>query len=49
MPKEYKVVSNKYLEHTAEELNKEEHEGWSVSAYTQEYGVTKILLERDKK
>lgn len=48
MAKEYKVISGKYLEHIVDELNKEEHKGWNVSAYTQEFGVTKVLLEKEK-
>lgn len=47
--KKYKVVSGKYLEHLVDELNKDEHDGWSVEAYTQEFGVTKVLLSKETK
>lgn len=46
--KEYKLVSAKYLEHMIEDLNNHGNEGWSISAYLQEYGVTKVILEREK-
>lgn len=48
MTKEYTVISHKFLEDSAKELNKIGNEGWVIVAYTQEFATTKILLERDK-
>lgn len=48
MTKEYIVISHKYLEDSAKELNKRGNEGWAIVAYTQEFASTKILLEREK-
>lgn len=45
--KQYKVVTEKYIEHLMEELNNHGGEGWSVVLYLQEFGVTKVLLERE--
>ena len=45
--KEYKFLSDKYVEHLVEELNAHGGEGWSIAMYNQEYGVTKIILERE--
>lgn len=47
MKKEYKLVSAKYLEHMVDDLNRHGDEGWSISAYLQEFGVTKVILERE--
>jgi hypothetical protein len=46
--KEYKVISERYLEDLVKFLNQDHEEGWEVAAYVQEFGVTKILLEREK-
>lgn len=45
--KEYKILSDKYLEHLMQVLNEHGDEGWSVVLYLQEFGVTKVLLERE--
>lgn len=45
--KEYRVLSEKYIEHLMKELNAHGDEGWSVVLYVQEFGVTKVLLERE--
>lgn len=45
--KEYKVISEKYIEHLMSDLNQHGDEGWSVVLYVQEFGVTKVLLERE--
>jgi len=46
--KEYKVISDRYVEHLVEELNKMAVEGWSITAYLQEFGLTKFVLEKEK-
>lgn len=48
MKKEYKILSEKYIEDLLEDLNAHGDEGWSVSLSTTEYGVTKVILEREK-
>ncbi len=47
MKKEYKLISAKYLEHLVDELNQHGEEGWSISAYVQEFAQTKVVLERE--
>jgi hypothetical protein len=46
-PKEYRLLENKYLERLLEELNEHGSDGWSIALYIQEYGVTKVILERE--
>lgn len=46
--KEYKILIEKVVEKLADDLNAHGDEGWSVVLSVQEFGVTKILLERVK-
>jgi len=48
MPFEYKVISDRYVEHLVEELNKHAEDGWEVTAYLQEFGLTKFVLQRER-
>jgi len=48
MVKEYKVISDRYVEHLVDELNKHAEEGWIVTAYLQEFGLTKFVVEKEK-
>lgn len=45
--KEYKVISDRFVEHLVEQLNQHGTEGWTIAAYVQEFALTKIILERD--
>lgn len=47
--KEYKVISQKHPEWLVDELNAHSSDGWDIAAYFQEFGVTKFVLEREKK
>lgn len=46
MPKEYKVISAKWVEELLPLLNNE-YKDWNIVAYFQEHAVTKILLEKE--
>jgi hypothetical protein len=48
MAKEYRVISDKWIEPLIPELNKASEEGWAVTYMLQEHAVTKIILEREK-
>lgn len=45
--KEYKVVSDRYIEHLVDTLNEHGNEGWTVVTTIQEQGTVKVILERD--
>lgn len=45
--KEYKLLIGKFVEHLVDELNAHGDEGWSIAMYNQEFGVTKVVLERE--
>lgn len=47
MKKEYKLLSEKYIERLLDDLNAHGGEGWSISMYNQEFGMTKVVLERE--
>lgn len=46
--KEYKILNEKTIEALCKDLNDHGDEGWSVVLSVQEFGYTKILLERNK-
>lgn len=46
--KEYKTISERTIEQLAADLNAHGDEGWSVVLSIQEFGCTKILMERLK-
>ena len=48
MKKEFKVISEKTIELLEDDLNSHGSEGWTIVLSIQEYGYTKVLLEREK-
>jgi hypothetical protein len=47
MAKEYKVISDLWIEKLLPDLNKASKEGWTVTYMLQEHAVTKIILEKE--
>lgn len=46
--KEFKVISDRTVDHLPKTLEEHSSDGWEIEAYFQEYGVTKILISRNK-
>lgn len=46
--KEYKMLEDRTLKELMDDLNNHADEGWTVILSVQEYGYTKVLLERVK-
>lgn len=46
--KEYKILEERTIGQLVEDLNAHGDEGWAVIMSIQEYGVTKVVLEREK-
>lgn len=44
--REYKLITEKFIEKLVEDLNTYGADGWSIAMYNQEFGVTKVVLER---
>lgn len=47
--KEYTFIEAKFSNNLLDSLNKLGEEEWEIALYEQVYGVTKIILVRDKK
>lgn len=49
MQKEHKLLEDRTVNHLVDKLNEAGADGWSICMYVQEFGVTKIVLEREVK